>query len=74
MTPDSGEIIYDGKNLATLKRREWQPLRKDIQMIFQNPHKAFNPRFSVYECCAEPIRLFGNPRHEFTQSLLAAAL
>lgn len=57
--PDSGEILYNGKSLLGLTKAQWRPLRKDVQMIFQNPQKAFNPRFSVYECCAEPIRLYG---------------
>ena len=57
--PDSGEILYNGKSLLGLKKEQWRPLRKEVQMIFQNPQKAFNPRFSVYECCAEPIRLYG---------------
>ncbi|MCR5582166.1 MAG: ATP-binding cassette domain-containing protein [Eggerthellaceae bacterium] len=59
LKPDSGDILYDGKSLRGLRKPEWRALRKDVQMIFQNPQKAFNPRFSVYECCAEPIRLFG---------------
>lgn len=58
LKPDAGTIRYDGKDIAHLKKSEWRLLRKDMQMIFQNPQKAFNPRFSVYECCAEPIRLF----------------
>lgn len=57
LRPDSGEIIYEGKHLEQLKPREWRPMRREIQMIFQNPQKAFNPRFSIYDCCAEPIRL-----------------
>lgn len=56
--PDSGDILYEGSSLLGLKRADWRALRKDVQMIFQNPQKAFNPRFSIYECCAEPIRLF----------------
>lgn len=58
LKPDSGDILYNGSSLLDLKRAEWRSLRKDVQMIFQNPQKAFNPRFSIYECCAEPIRLF----------------
>ncbi len=56
--PDSGDVLYEGNSLLKLNHSQWRSLRKDVQMIFQNPQKAFNPRFSVYECCAEPIRLF----------------
>ena len=58
LKPDAGSISYNGLDLARLKKSEWRLLRKDMQMIFQNPQKAFSPRFSIYECCAEPIRLF----------------
>ena len=67
LKPDAGSISYNGLDLARLKKSEWRLLRKDMQMIFQNPQKAFNPRFSIYECCAEPIRLFnlaGSPEEE----------
>ena len=58
LKPDAGSIRYQGEDISQFKKSQWRSLRKDMQMIFQNPQKAFNPRFSVYECCAEPIRLF----------------
>lgn len=56
--PDVGDIRYQGKSILTLTRAQWRTLREHVQMIFQNPQRALNPRFSVYECCAEPLRLY----------------
>lgn len=58
LKPDSGTILYDGQDLTKLKRQQWLQMRQEIQMIFQHPQMTFNPRFTVYDCCAEPIRLF----------------
>ncbi|MDY4574109.1 MAG: ABC transporter ATP-binding protein [Intestinibacter sp.] len=44
LNPDSGEINFLGKDLATANKSELQATRKDIQMIFQNPLDSFNPR------------------------------
>lgn len=56
--PDSGSIILDGCELTDLRKANWLKMRKNIQIVFQNPQMTFNPRFTIYDCCAEPIRLF----------------
>lgn len=56
--PDLGRILFDGRELTALTRKEWLGMRKSIQMVFQNPQMTFNPRFTIYNCCAEPIRIF----------------
>ena len=56
--PDAGSVELDGRNLLLLSRKEWKTVREDIQMVFQNPQKTFNPRFTVRQCCLEPLRLF----------------
>ncbi|MGI6012837.1 MAG: ABC transporter ATP-binding protein [Oscillospiraceae bacterium] len=58
LKPDTGNVIYNGMDLTQLRKREWLQMRQEIQMIFQNPQMTFNPRFTIYDCCAEPIRLF----------------
>ncbi|HMZ59506.1 MAG TPA: ATP-binding cassette domain-containing protein, partial [Leptospiraceae bacterium] len=45
LVPASGQVIYSGKNLIQLKRKELLPLRKDLQIIFQDPYSSMNPRF-----------------------------
>lgn len=58
LKPNSGSIRYNGREVSTMKKNEWLKMRRDIQIVFQNPQMTFNPRSTVYNCCAEPIRLF----------------
>lgn len=58
LKPDSGSILYNGCELKTLKKSDWLKMRREIQIVFQNPQMTFNPRSTIYDCCAEPIRLF----------------
>ena len=47
LTPTSGQILYAGQDLARLPPRRWGALRRDLQMIFQDPLSSFNPRFTI---------------------------
>ncbi|MHB8527157.1 MAG: ATP-binding cassette domain-containing protein [Candidatus Acidiferrales bacterium] len=62
-TPTSGEIWFDGVNLLTLGRKELLPLRRQIQIIFQDPTSALNPGFTAGEIIAEPLAI----QHEGTK-------
>src|SRR5581483_5429588 len=59
---------------ATLPPRRWGALRRDLQMVFQDPLSSFNPRFTIGSSLALPLRLHGIcPKHEVeaeTASLL----
>lgn len=55
LTPDSGEIWFDDKEISKLSKNEIRPLRKDMQMIFQDPAGSLNPRMRVEELIAEPL-------------------
>ena len=57
--PTSGEIIFNGVNLATLKNSEMREMRQNIQMIFQDPYASLNPRMRVGEVLKEPLREHG---------------
>ncbi|MDC2963900.1 ABC transporter ATP-binding protein [Gammaproteobacteria bacterium] len=52
---ESGEIKFSGINLTHLRQKELQGLRKNMQMIFQDPYASLNPRMTVYETLAEPL-------------------
>lgn len=54
----AGEVWFDGKNITHLKGKEWKALRKDMQIIFQDPMASLNPRFTVFDCIAEPLKIF----------------
>ncbi len=58
MKATAGEILFDGKDLTKLSRREFVQYRKDIQMIFQDPYSSLNPRKRVLDIVAEPLRNF----------------
>ena len=55
-TPDSGEIVYAGKGISKLDDRSRRPIRRQIQMVFQNPYSSLNGRMKVNDIIAEPIR------------------
>jgi len=51
----SGEVIYEGENILPYSQKEMQKLRKDVQIIFQDPYSSLNPRVSIGEAIAEPL-------------------
>ena len=57
--PVSGEVIFNGHNLMALSPREWKPLRKDIQIIFQDPYSSLNPRMTIGQAIKEPMQVHG---------------
>lgn len=56
LEPTEGKIIFEGKDLTSLNEREMQKVRKDIQMVFQDPFSSLNPRMRVFDIIAEPLR------------------
>ncbi len=57
--PTSGNIILNGINLASLKQKEIRPLRKNLQIIFQDPYGSLNPRITIGEAILEPMEVHG---------------
>jgi oligopeptide/dipeptide ABC transporter ATP-binding protein len=56
-TPTSGSIRFDGREIANLSMGKMRPLRRDIQMIFQDPYSSLNPRHTVGTIVGAPLRL-----------------
>ncbi len=54
---NKGEISFDGLNISNYSMAEMKPLRRQMQMIFQDPYASLNPRMSVYDTLAEPLLL-----------------
>lgn len=52
----SGQILFDGKDVTNLRGRELKNFRKNMQMIFQDPFSSLNPRMTVAQAIAEPLR------------------
>lgn len=53
--PTDGEVIFDGKNIFALGKREMREIRKDIQIVFQDPFWSLNPRMIVKDIIGEPL-------------------
>ena len=53
--PTSGEIRFDGRDVLTLGRRELRELRREMQIVFQDPYASLNPRLSVKDIVGEPF-------------------
>jgi peptide/nickel transport system ATP-binding protein len=54
-----GEVIFNGVNIHSLKPKELRALRKDMQIIFQDPYSSLNPRLTVGDAIMEPMKVFG---------------
>jgi len=57
--PSSGEMKFDGEEIATLDQKELMPFRKRMQMIFQDPYASLNGRMTVKDLIAEPLEIAG---------------
>jgi peptide/nickel transport system ATP-binding protein len=59
LTPTSGSVRFDGREIAGLSRRQMRPLRPDMQMVFQDPYASLNPRKRIGQVVGEPLRVQG---------------
>jgi oligopeptide/dipeptide ABC transporter ATP-binding protein len=55
----SGQVIFDGTDISTLSKGELRPLRREMQMVFQDPYASLNPRKRVGAILATPFRIHG---------------
>jgi oligopeptide transport system ATP-binding protein len=55
----AGEVMYRGQDLTKLSFRQMRPLRRDMQIVFQDPFASLDPRMTVNEIVAEPLRIHG---------------
>ena len=55
--PTSGEVRFEGKNIVGLPNREMQSLRREMQIIFQDPYASLNPRLSIRSIVSEPLKI-----------------
>lgn len=57
--PSSGEVLFEGRDLVGLNSREMQGLRREMQIIFQDPYASLNPRLSILSIVSEPLKIHG---------------
>ncbi len=58
----AGEVVWRGKDLTSISNRQMRPLRRDMQIVFQDPFASLDPRMTVNELIAEPLRIHGRYR------------
>ncbi|HQL42252.1 MAG TPA: ATP-binding cassette domain-containing protein, partial [Candidatus Omnitrophota bacterium] len=78
IAPDTGEIILGGKNISLLSQTQMRPLRRKIQMVFQDPFNSLDPRFTIRRILNEAMLLSSLSTAEkegrFRELLLAVGL
>ncbi|HCX64429.1 MAG TPA: oligopeptide ABC transporter ATP-binding protein OppF [Eubacteriaceae bacterium] len=57
--PTDGEVHFNGKNIYELSKHDMAEIRRNVQMIFQDPYASLNPRMTVLEIIAEPLDIHG---------------
>ena len=58
-TPTDGSVVFDGQELTTLARQDMQAVRRDLQIVFQDPYASLNPKMPVNDIVAEPLKVHG---------------
>jgi peptide/nickel transport system ATP-binding protein/oligopeptide transport system ATP-binding protein len=59
LDPTSGTIAFDGREVQRLRGAQLRRLRREMQIVFQDPHASFNPRMRVFDTIAEPLQIQG---------------
>lgn len=72
--PAAGRITYKGKDIFTLNKEEEKAFRKNVQMIFQNPHSSLNPRMTVKDIVGSGMKLHGIASEKELDSRVEAIL
>ncbi|MGA5194325.1 ABC transporter ATP-binding protein [Streptomyces exfoliatus] len=64
LEPTAGSVSYDGRDISHLSQRALKPLRRDLQMVFQDPHSSLNPRQTVARIISDPLMVQGSSASE----------
>ncbi len=74
VAPTAGSIRYRGQEVAGVSERAFRPLRRKIQMVFQDPHASLNPSMDLETALAHPLRIHGAPAGAETRQQVRDAL
>jgi peptide/nickel transport system ATP-binding protein len=67
LDPTSGKIVFDGNDITRLSQRSLRPLRREMQMIFQDPYSSLNPRKTVGQIVGAPFAIHGMSKDKQTR-------
>jgi oligopeptide/dipeptide ABC transporter ATP-binding protein len=74
LEPTDGDVVFEGRSIGKLKARALRPLRREMQMVFQDPYASLNPRKRVGTIISDPLRIHGigdrKERKEAVEELL----
>jgi oligopeptide/dipeptide ABC transporter ATP-binding protein len=60
--PTGGKIIFNGRDITPFSRRQMRDVRREMQIVFQDPYASLNPRMTVRDIVGEPLRIHGSYR------------
>jgi len=60
--PTSGKIVFGGRDITNFSRRQMREVRREMQIVFQDPYASLNPRMTVRDIVGEPLRIQGSYR------------
>lgn len=72
--PTSGDIEFEGKNIVGLSDHDMRSLRREMQIIFQDPYASLNPRMSILSIVSEPLKIHGVSSRQERSDRVAALL
>ena len=59
LDPTAGTIAFDGRDITSIRQGEMRPLRRQMQIVYQDPYESLNPRFRVRQTLTEPLEIHG---------------
>lgn len=58
LEPTSGKILLDGKDISSISNKAFRKMRKDLQIVFQNPYSSLDPKMTIEDILIQPLQIF----------------